>query len=1851
MADFDPDAFFGKLPTSTPTKGAKGDDFDPDAFFGPVGGTSSPSEPAPKEGSSALGAGAKQFVEAAPATLGFIAGGTAAAAAMAPTALAAGATTGPAAPLVAGGIEFLSFMVGGMSASGMISAAQDKLTKMFAPDYHAQRQVERQQHPDATLAGDLLSAAVGFSPKTAAEVAGKVWTKPLVQRGVGATLMGGMDVAQQAVGDQPFSAKQAIGATITGAALPSLNVLGKRAAAAGERIGGRKAVGEPSPADKLDKLPPDATPEMRAERVSELQRRSKERDAKAPLEQTAFRDKDGNIIKSGPKHSEEMKLDPTLEQGFVTERDQFLTREEAIDQAKRAGQLPEDFVAKAPEGERQGLHSGDMREAGIKEFDVTKEQPAGVPKKKPVKDKLVPTWEELQSLVSQEKNMGGAIDRLLEHAVGTPEERAALQVLNESAFIRDADLKLSKDFLKFGTSKAAGIYRGGAGKHEVELGKQGGLTDFIHEAFHAGTQHLLAEGKSAAAKKLIELHKQFVELHAPAYEAKLAQFKLDNPNHLLKDLRAFKDQNQPQGFDNVHEFVSEALSNKEFRKLLTDVKSEGTGGVISNLWKDLKNAIYDGLGIPKESRTALDDVLEHTEALIKESSGLTRDKLGKLTVASPNKFSQWVHDRLEKDGIAVAHSSPHKFGKFNWLKHALTGEGAMAFGSGTYLSRGEGTNKYYERMAKEKAVEKFLDAPENSNLKGKADAIDTRIREAEYQLNKLEDDFNRKRPRYEDLVQDLEQLRQIKSYHENKPTKAEGEFTDPWEPQPPSDAEIRAKEELAAELGTQLDELGEQIDGETSRKMAAETEHRALITSLYDKVKIPTYHSTFKAKVEELLDWNATKQSDLVNSAFKKLGIDPVGDIKSAVEKLSTEEKQKLDVTSPNKWYGDIETDGFIGVTVNGKDYSISTSQEYVPGTTKESAWYWTSIAPRRGGQGYNTLAKARDAIQKKVWEAELEVSDKPRSGGQLYKQLSEKLEPKGNDRGNMTSEEVAKVREASASIALAEQGVVGNVHDAQRGTETEYRNYVAFDDTRIEQNFVELASKIKGEPSKVEEHLTKEAPEVVKEIDKIDPRSMPNKEAMLEHATDLYEKYGEEQALKFIEDFNKDQSQRSIPVRGKLEDVLHKIKTFMTADSSEFNTWYREAKKQGVSKEQTREWFDMRERGEELPPEGKAVHEAYDKEQKALYDKAVAMDLPVGPEYKSGQSRVRLYDTRDVTKNFKDMVKEFFSDKSPMTEKMAEQADSAIERKVYQLDDGRVIEIHRIQEDAKVPMKDKDGKTTFRNVRKGTEVWEWNNGKKKMIGHTEDLNFKMGDKIKVIGKDGKGIGEQTMVDGKVGDIETHSPYRYLHDSMASQALAIMGLRKMVREAELLTTLKNNADFKKVAHSPDQPIETIPKGWKTPESIEKIPQLRGYHFDPKTAAIIEDFARVYDPTILSKMTAALVKNMMLNPIPHMFNEAMHLFNARGFTGWVNPVRGLEFVRTARKAWNDVGNQTQVYRDAMKAGGSMLGADPRNKMFDAIIKENSKEMFKQPEMQRSLGQLAKKLGTTVGDLYNGISNKSQQAMWFTRDVMYMQLLHETMARSDKSTGGKMSVEEGVAKVERHLPNYRMPEKVLGSRGLSKALQNPNIAVFSRYHYGMLKSIANTLKDINPKNLKTLEGRKDFREGVDSILAISVAMAVLYPLMDKLAQAITGDDEAEMRRAGPYHLYHAGEQVIKGEKDLSALVYPIFTFNPMLLTLGQALYNKNLFSGKEIYHPQDPVGDQLTDAAKYFVKQVPQAPGLMGVGGGDSQATTSYIAKQLDVKSKTDKQREAERTARKRAAAQAKGRATRREKGTL
>ena len=1725
-------------------------------------------------------------------------------------------------------LELLGAGGGAFVGAEGIGWAQDKLHQLIDPEDYEARKAEREAYPIATTVGGVVGGALGLSPKAAFDPAAKFINTAMKARASAAAGQAGVSAGTQLATKGKIDLSETAIAGATGFVLPGVNPLGKPFAKLGERIGGgSKTEAKPTPEDVPP--PPGASPEA----LEAFKAKQRERAATSPLVEAAIRNKEtGEIERMGPKHDPKRKAETidTHDQGFVDERGVFYDRMEAIDQAKRSKQIPEDHVLENPAGEQPGLHSGDLRAAGDERFSLS---PASKESRQKYKEEMLASDEQMHQT---EHTTSSLADHLVTKH-GPDHYVSKIVTMLKAALPKDMPVVFLDRAEMAAKAKEGGLHENTPGLTTIDgtiyLERGRGTTSVVaaHEIAHAALQDTIH-----TIENLPKDHPKHQELEV--LRNKLTDLMTTVKKEVgQKTLSAKEREALDYALQDPHEFISDGIFKHSVMKHLMEIDRKRPGFI-----SKLVEMVGDFFGFKDKSQyTALHELLEITQEIAKQT-GSNKDlpHPDAEQVARGAKMAEDLARDLGEEGIPVTHDSPYRFGGiFNWVENAFSGEGAMVKGAGTYLSTGEPPHHFYRKASDERAK--------------------LRAKENHPDYNKYESIRKNSNVIAKERISILADLLKQKEVLKNKST---------LHPQV-----LEATQKRISDLEEKYSEVEKRFN-EQQEKL---TSVREKIEEDVKDVLGATYQAVLKATPEEIIDFDGTKQSKLVQDAFKRLGVDIKGEAGYGITYDENGNYHFKSIVNDDLYYfsGD-DKSGYVATSRNNRGEVIAkgkTEEELINNVfdkeTNENKLnfeqefdnYGRPIGDPTAYGIFNESGKYIISSDRGEYSLRVIKNNRSTSIGNVYKSFDEasfaasKHDLDSFNKENLTGEEayqeLAKKLgdQKEASLALAKEGVVANRHNSAGGANAEKPNYVVFDDSRIKV----LASQPRPLPrdargakpedvvvkpksvKDTEELAAKTTPKVAAASEKVDPRSIANQEEFDKHAADIYDKYGEEEAVKFFEDYEKNKREQSLPIPNdykSLDDSFHKMNTFQTKDKSELLTWYKNTVKDvKITKAQLEDWFTKRERGEELPPEAQALHEANDNEIKALRKKIKANGGDVGQEFTTGQSRIRLWG--DVASNWHETVTELFANNTPYTEKVAEQANAAMERKVFQLDDGRVIELHK---------QTKDTKTDTRTIRKGTEVWEWKNGKKKMIAHSES-DLKLGDKVPFGGR------EATIVDGNVPDIESHAPYRYLKDSLASQVLAIMALRKQSRDLEFVNNLIKSELFKQVGHGPDQPLKDLPDGWKVPASLDKIPQLRGWHFDPKTAAIIEDFAKVWDNHLLSKMSNAVVKNMMLNPIPHIFNEVMHLWNARGFTSWV-PLTGgwSRLASSGSKAWRDVGNQTQFYRDVIREGGSILGADPRNKYFDTLQKEASKDYFKTPEMERSLGNLAKKLGTTVGDLYNGISNKSQQAMWFTRDVMYVQWIHEIMGRHEKRTGSKMELKDAIIEAERHMPNYRMPSEVFGSRGLSKILRNPNVSMFSRYHYGMVKSLVNTIKDINPQNLKSPEGRKHFREGVDSMLAIGVAMAVVYPLMDSLAQAMFGEG-AEQRRAGPYHLIHAGEQVIKGERDASALIWPVFTFNPMLLTLGQAAFNKNIFTGKQIYHPDDPAKDIAKDIGTYAAKQIPQVPLLMGVGQ-DEDTTGQLLAKQLDIKVRTEKQRAATEKAKEREKRAAKARLTKREKGT-
>jgi len=655
-----------------------------------------PKEP-PK--TTGLGTFTREAILASPATAVGVGVGTAVATATAPF----GPYVAIPATIVAGGAAgFGANYLGeaGLNALEESSPLAKKYMSMLSVD-KATRDAGRKQNEYSALAGQLASAGPFVSTKTASTAL----SRSLAERGFSGTIQSGVGAGQRAATGED----QDLGKTLLefggGALLPG------KLTAIGEKTVPRKFRPKEVPI-----TPPieGATPEQKAEFLNKLKETKAKRDAVAPLVETAIRNKEtGEIERMGPKHDEARKAETidTHEQGFVDERGNFHERQAAVDQAKRAGQIPQDYVLEGTVGEPIGLRSGDLRKVGDERFKITDQQPPSETKP-PIEevkvlvtrqehkdainklqeeafldlevqrqealntgdkaaaaqieaqqikaeqqirnlqnsmpevqfgDKKIPTWEEVHDHLYGSRTVGQAFDKILStDGLGTRGQRALLKVLNQSEFIRDANLYFTNDYLKYvdeygNEQNAAGMYTGD-NVHKVEMARDGDIRTLAHEAMHAGTQRLINLGNSVAATKLKDLQERFAVEHESRYQKALEQFQQDNIAPTIGELKAFeRDNRKPYGFTNAHEFIAEAFTNKEFKQILSSIRSvEPTTGVISNLWQQFKDIVNEGLNIPKGERTVFDDVMDYGATLVETSKGFKRED--GVSTSSPSKI-------------------------------------------------------------------------------------------------------------------------------------------------------------------------------------------------------------------------------------------------------------------------------------------------------------------------------------------------------------------------------------------------------------------------------------------------------------------------------------------------------------------------------------------------------------------------------------------------------------------------------------------------------------------------------------------------------------------------------------------------------------------------------------------------------------------------------------------------------------------------------------------------------------------------------------------------------------------------------------------------------------------------------------------------------------------------------------------------------------------------------------------------------------------------------------------------------------------------------------------------------------
>jgi hypothetical protein len=462
--------------------------------------------------------------------------------------------------------------------------------------------------------------------------------------------------------------------------------------------------------------------------------------------------------------------------------------------------------------------------------------------------------------------------------------------------------------------------------------------------------------------------------------------------------------------------------------------------------------------------------------------------------------------------------------------------------------------------------------------------------------------------------------------------------------------------------------------------------------------------------------------------------------------------------------------------------------------------------------------------------------------------------------------------------------------------------------------------------------------------------------------------------------------------------------------------------------------------------------------------------------------------------------------------------------------------------------------------------------------------------------------------DGTVREIEQHTNMQYHKDPIAAVVQANVDMQKALEHAKAIETIKTSPEFLSQARGPGR---AAPADWRTVD-IKGTNQFDGWKMHPQMAEVFEDFNNtVHGPLVdsLGKINKLVVGSLFYNPLPHIFNVLTHSVVEKGLVGNVIQT-GKEVGRavmpnmttTTMDAWRAVWDKNKDYMRYMNSGAGLMYPSVYNKdFFNTVLKKVGSD----PQASN----LAKAFGyANPVEWTKSVYNAANRSLWFVNDVIMMQ------AYLEKERAG-FTPAHAIADVEKHVPNYNVPNRVLGSRRLSLALRNPAIAAFGRYDYGRMASYGYMLRDaFGTNNPLVGEARA---KALDQLAATAFISFFVYPqVMDKAAQALTGNKNASVTRYGPATIPTLVHDWAVGQKDNSQAMATALPQSPVASAANQLRVDRDSFTGQRIL-------DTPQDRFNFLMKQT--APTALVQRAIEGKATAKQIIlEQFGIKTPSNEQ---------------------------
>ena len=399
-------------------------------------------------------------------------------------------------------------------------------------------------------------------------------------------------------------------------------------------------------------------------------------------------------------------------------------------------------------------------------------------------------------------------------------------------------------------------------------------------------------------------------------------------------------------------------------------------------------------------------------------------------------------------------------------------------------------------------------------------------------------------------------------------------------------------------------------------------------------------------------------------------------------------------------------------------------------------------------------------------------------------------------------------------------------------------------------------------------------------------------------------------------------------------------------------------------------------------------------------------------------------------------------------------------------------------------------------------------------------------------------------------------PMKYFDNAALSIGLAHAKLGTMARNLTELARITSTPEFN--ALTTRNPATAKEKGW-----IETtMPNFKGLHMDPSLAHVFNDYAKsgfdIPSADRLRALNQGVTKLLFWMPTAHIANVGTHWFVGRGWD-WINPVAYKELAVTGARAIKSVMSQDHYQTRLSEGGAGTIYPSVMTRDFIEHMAKNVGEAFEREPSK--YGKIADTLGVPLKKLTAAIYDNSSKVMWAANDMFLTQRIMELERKGH-------SVDQAIKQAERDIPNYRVPPTIGGSRFASQFMQDPLVTSFGRYHFGMWNSYANIVKDA----VGTHSSPGDRVDAIGKMFAMGILAYGVYPALDKVAQAVTGNDEASANRRGPISIPHHLGRALEGKEGITSAGRASLTIPPAVATVSEALNNKD-WRDKAIVEPGD------------------------------------------------------------------------------